>query len=127
MKPFQIYNELLNGRHPTFEFEIEDAYKNLIERCWSNDSEERPTFSEIFDELEQNSNFIITDVDETDFLDYVDLIKKNQGVYKENKIIDLVKCSRNPKSKIFQKINIRRYIEEQQNQSFFIFYTFDQR
>lgn len=49
----------------------------------------------------------------------MDLFKKNQGIYKENKVIDLGKYSRNPKSKIFQKINIRRYIEEQQNQSFF--------
>ena len=118
LEDFQIYNELQNGHHPHFTHPIGEAYKNLIERCWSNDPEERPTFSEIIEELETNNDFIIETVEEADFLDYVDFIKENQGVYNENKIIDLTKISRNPSSKIFRKINIRRYIEEQQNQSF---------
>lgn len=47
-KTSQQIIELLNsGYRPEFTSPIADSYKNLIEKCWSQDPSERPTFEDI--------------------------------------------------------------------------------
>ena len=85
-----------------------DAYKELIEKCWSQDPEERPTFTEIVDELKNNHNFIIDLVDENEFYEYVDFIDNYQTSF------DLTKQSFHMKDLIeiqnqkFQRMTIQK-------------------
>ena len=50
------------------------AYRNLIERCWSHNAEERPSFEQIVDELKTNSDFITDLVDQEEYYDFIDFI-----------------------------------------------------
>ncbi|KAK8836698.1 hypothetical protein M9Y10_037635 [Tritrichomonas musculus] len=53
-----------SGKRPKFDAPIHKAYKNLIERCWSQDPKMRPTFDQIVNELKTNSEFIIKEEDD---------------------------------------------------------------
>ena len=43
-----------NGLRPTFPAAIKQSIKNLIEKCWSQNPTDRPTFEEIFHKLAFN-------------------------------------------------------------------------
>ena len=47
---------------PIFDFPVKDSIKNLIKRCWSKNSNERPTFEELFNKLAFNDENWIIDV-----------------------------------------------------------------
>lgn len=62
--------------------DIPEAYQTLIQKCWSQNAEERPSFNEIVDEIENIENGFITDTaDENDFYDYVDFIKDYNSTF----------------------------------------------
>lgn len=65
------------GNRPKFSDDIPDAYMQLIEGCWSDDPNERPSFDEIVNNLENNKDFITDSIDENEYLEYVQLIKKS--------------------------------------------------
>lgn len=48
----------ISGR-PEFNTSITDSYCSLIERCWSQDPKDRPSFEEIVNELKTDSGYII--------------------------------------------------------------------
>lgn len=124
MDAFQIYREVvINGHRPLFESPIDPAYRDLIERCWSQDPNNRPTFSKIVDELETNHDFILPSVDEYDYLDYANFIKESQISFKKKKIIKLEDFVRHPESSSFRKVDISRYLDkDEQSIFFFIFH-----
>lgn len=84
------YPELLNGRlsdfnfrtkvvnenyRPKFTIPIKPSLQKLIERCWSNNPEQRPNFGEIFDMLtnrDQSEYYFIDDVDVDEIQGYVE-------------------------------------------------------
>ncbi|KAK8840176.1 hypothetical protein M9Y10_031116 [Tritrichomonas musculus] len=115
----QLYIKVLNGERPSFNTIIDQAYKDLIERCWSQDPKDRPTFAQIVEELENNHDFITPSIDEDDFLNYVEFVNEYEKCFKEKKIIQIDDFIKNHATQTFKKIDIRRYIEEQQNGSFF--------
>lgn len=42
----EIYNEVVNkGNRPNIEESVPDCYRNVIECCWSQNENERPSFS----------------------------------------------------------------------------------
>lgn len=74
---------------PTFSFEIKPSLKKLIERCWSKDPNERPTFEEIFNKLsfciensiydicdcsDEPDKFYLDDVDQSEVVNYADFL-----------------------------------------------------
>ena len=67
----KVMNE---GYRPYIRDDVPDVYKELIEKCWSQKSEERPSFDEIVSEMKTNNEFISELVDETEYYDYVVLI-----------------------------------------------------
>lgn len=83
----QLLIQIANGVRPDLEFITNDAYKSLIERCLDQDFMKRPTFEEIVDELENNRDFITDDIDEGEFLSYVDFIKESPSSFDEGKPI----------------------------------------
>lgn len=73
----KVQNEIKKGNRPKFSDDIPDAYMQLIEGCWSDDPNERPSFDEIVNNLENNKDFITDSIDENEYLEYVQLIKKS--------------------------------------------------
>ena len=72
---FQIMHEITsNNYRPPFNKKIPECYKKLIESCWAEKPEERPTFDEILEKLKTDKNFMFEDVDLDEFLLYTELI-----------------------------------------------------
>lgn len=55
-------------------------YKNLIEKCKSNDPQERPSFKEITFELRRKKDFLTDQMNENDFTKYVSYIDENTKI-----------------------------------------------
>lgn len=81
---------IMNGERPEFKHPIHNCYKNLIERCWSHDPENRPTFDEIVEELRTNKEFIIDTIDEDEFINYIDLIDSIDSKFDHNKCLKTI-------------------------------------
>jgi serine/threonine protein kinase len=56
LNPFLISQKVRQGERPTIPPEISDAYRQLIESCWDNIPENRPTFEAVVAALE-SANF----------------------------------------------------------------------
>ena len=84
----QIFDEVvIKKNRPMSSKQIPQSYVKLIERCWSDDPYERPTFEEIVFNLKMNSEFITKEVDNDDYQKYIDFIE-NQQRQEVQKIIE---------------------------------------
>ena len=55
----QIYHQIaFLGTRPEIDEFIPMAYRELIENCWSQDPDKRPTFDQIVDELKNCKEFV---------------------------------------------------------------------
>ncbi|KAK8843537.1 hypothetical protein M9Y10_024592 [Tritrichomonas musculus] len=52
---FQLKMKVQEGLRPKFDFPIKKGLQLMIEKCWSKDPKERPTFEEIFKKLSLSS------------------------------------------------------------------------
>lgn len=57
-------------KRPEIKVSIPECYQNMIELGWSEYPNERPTFEEIVHELENDPNFITSDVDKEEYFKY---------------------------------------------------------
>lgn len=64
------------GVRPVFNVPVKIPIKSLIERGWSGDPDERPTFEELFHKLAFESEFYLDDVNTEKLLSYVNSIIK---------------------------------------------------
>ncbi|KAK8899048.1 hypothetical protein M9Y10_001346 [Tritrichomonas musculus] len=55
---------------PLYECPVLYYYRQLIERCCSPDSKQRPSFDEILNELKTNPDFLDCSIDKENFLEY---------------------------------------------------------
>lgn len=63
MTPFQFTSKVVNENYrPEFTVPIKKSLQNLIEKCWSNNPRERPTFEQIFKKLAYNNDESFDDV-----------------------------------------------------------------
>lgn len=68
MNIYQLIKKVLNeGKRPEISEDVPDAYKQLIEICWLQDCEERPSFDSIVENLKNNDDFITDVVDQSEF------------------------------------------------------------
>lgn len=88
-KPFKnignictIWNKVNSKERPEFSFPIPQAYKTLIEKCWSHDPEKRPSFSQIVEQLRTDSGFITEKINVEDYQSYVAFL--NQEINEPN-------------------------------------------
>lgn len=74
--------EVMNlKRRPEFKFPIPSCYKKLIEDCWNDNPNKRPTFDQIVQELKNNHDFIDSfSVDEDEFIEFTDMIDQIYSV-----------------------------------------------
>ena len=77
----------IEGYRPDISIEIPPSYRDLIERCWSQEPSERPTFDEIVEELKTKDDFISDVIDSDEFYDYIDFIDNSQITFNANKEI----------------------------------------
>lgn len=76
---YNLFVKISTGYRPQIEG-VPDVYKELIEKCWSHDPKERPSFDEIVDELINDRRYI----DEDQFLTYVDYIENYETTFDIN-------------------------------------------
>lgn len=75
-KNTQIYNEIVvNGNRPEIKEKVPQFYVNLIEKCWSSNPEDRPTFNDIVCYLKENQDSISDTIVAKDFMNYVSSIE----------------------------------------------------
>lgn len=60
-----------NENFPQLDDQIPQKYRDLIEACWSFDPKKRPTFDYIVEDLKNNPEYIMKDVDEKMFAEYI--------------------------------------------------------
>ena len=84
-KPFDglsingIMRKVVNeGKRPPISDDIPEIYKNLIEECWDQNPDVRPTFEEIVESMKTNQEYITDLTDEADYLDFIDFIDNSQ-------------------------------------------------
>ena len=102
----QLLNAVVRGERPTIDKTVPEVYRQLIERCWSQEPEKRPTFDQIVDEL-QHGEFISPMIDNDSYQEYIEYVKEFKTKYeKDRKIIKFEDVVRNHKSQTFQKVSI---------------------
>ncbi|KAK8895369.1 hypothetical protein M9Y10_023832 [Tritrichomonas musculus] len=74
---FEIIESTENYR-PSFKKSIPKSYQKLIESCWSQKVENRPSFDRIIEIFESDSNFLTEKVDRNQFYGYIEFIKKSK-------------------------------------------------
>ncbi|KAK8839971.1 hypothetical protein M9Y10_031688 [Tritrichomonas musculus] len=73
----QFYNQVvLGGMRPEIKNEVPECYRGLIEKCWCQDQNERPTFENIIEALGSVPDFITSDVNKEEYLNYIRQISK---------------------------------------------------
>ncbi|KAK8835984.1 hypothetical protein M9Y10_040181 [Tritrichomonas musculus] len=82
-----LCSHLSKGDRPAFNSLINESYKSLIEKCWSQDPTCRPSFESIVKMLEEDPRFITETVEEDKFIMYVDYIKDYRVTFNKAKSI----------------------------------------
>ncbi|KAK8880693.1 hypothetical protein M9Y10_003378 [Tritrichomonas musculus] len=70
-----------NKKRPEFDENIPECFKNLIEKCWSDDPNDRPTFEEIIHTLRTDSNFFTSTVNPSDYHKNIGMIDESNTTF----------------------------------------------
>lgn len=71
----QVFHEVvINKKRPIIKQSIPLCYRQLIEMCWAQEVNERPTFDEIVYHLRMDSGFINDSIDKDDYFRYIKFI-----------------------------------------------------
>ena len=87
MNVFSLMSFIAARKRPTFDVFVPDAYKMLINRCWSQDPSERPNFYEIVNELRQDQSYITESVNIEEFKNYVNYIEGYETSFNVENVI----------------------------------------
>ena len=87
MNPYLIYSLIINGHRPIIDPFVPGNYRDLINRCWSQDWKDRPSFEEIVDQLRHDESFTDDLIDKEDFYDYVSYIDSLETNFDPNKFL----------------------------------------
>ena len=72
---FDLIKKIINNNfRPKLKDLIPNAYKNLIERCWSENQNNRPNFSQIVSELESNQDLVTPEINKSEYDKYIQYI-----------------------------------------------------
>ncbi|KAK8852543.1 hypothetical protein M9Y10_017528 [Tritrichomonas musculus] len=103
----QVYvNIVVKGKRPDFTFPVPNSYRQLIEKCWSYDPRDRPTFDQIITQLKNDEGFITDSVDREDYRNYIDYIEQYQASFDQDKKILKMKEIESSGKKTFQLVTI---------------------
>lgn len=77
----------MNGIIPKIDDDaIPDCYRQLIEKCWSQDPKERLSFDQIVNNLKTNNEFITPKIKKEDYFKYIEYVEKMQEASIESSI-----------------------------------------
>lgn len=75
---FDIIKKVNSGYRPSFNTSIPVAYQKLIERCWAQKPEDRPTFAQIVQELRTDRAYLTESVKVDEFCHYISHLDNRQ-------------------------------------------------
>lgn len=106
----------IKGFRPKLNKSIPKSFRNLLEMCWDQKPECRPTMNEVVDMLKNDETFITETIDQQKFYDYVDYIDNYKSSFELNRTFhfdDFI--NKNNKNNSFEKIKIIEEDEETTN------------
>lgn len=71
-----IVSKVLSGGRPKLPNIVPEKMRQLIEKCWSQDPKDRPSFEEIFRQLSSDFSYIDEDIDEDEINDYLEILEE---------------------------------------------------
>ena len=71
----QLMKFITGGKRYKIPQNMTEFYENLINRCWSNDADERPSFEEILELFESNDDFILEKANAKEVKEYMRMLK----------------------------------------------------
>lgn len=96
-KPFEefksepeIIEAISNGFRPEIPSSVPKCYKDLIESCWSEDPDLRPSFHQISRKLEFKEDFILDNVDHVEFQNYIEKVGQHRNKELYNKFVEKI-------------------------------------
>lgn len=75
----QLVSHIKNGKRFVMPKNVPEAYVDLINRCWSTDPKDRPTFKAIYEEVTKDDKYFIDGADNDEILEYIDSINNFKG------------------------------------------------
>ncbi|KAK8853710.1 hypothetical protein M9Y10_016253 [Tritrichomonas musculus] len=124
---FKLLIKIMNGERPTRTAGFTDKMWNLLEKCWSDRPEERPSFNEIFNELtsdrESYYQETVDNVEVSEFIDHLheeSVIKGNKEVTIGIKNEEKLKEEINELKQKIQKIEIEHQNHVKSSDSFYL-------
>lgn len=107
----KIMKKIVNGTmRPKFSQNVNSNLKELIEKCWDSNPNNRPTFEEIYSELSQKVDNYIEKVDKSDIEKYINLLDEEQK--KLNPLTEHLKNQNNHKNFVEEK---QKFEEQKKN------------
>ncbi|KAK8896552.1 hypothetical protein M9Y10_014460 [Tritrichomonas musculus] len=88
MNPFRIYQGVLKGVRPEINDKVPERYQQLIEECWKQDPNARPSFELIVDQLRNDPGFITESIDKEKVDEYVNFIDTKMLEEEKNQFIE---------------------------------------
>lgn len=75
---FTLATKIVSGYRPPMTPDVSDKMKDLITRCWSQISSERPSFEEVYSELVNDFSYSNEDIDEDEVNEYILTISEKE-------------------------------------------------
>lgn len=72
-------DEIIAGNRYVIPNDVPEFYVELIKKCWDQNPNERPSFDDIVNELENNDGFMLPGSDEKEVKEYINYIKHNSS------------------------------------------------
>lgn len=89
-KPLHFSYNIPNGKRPDISMITNQHQIDFLQKCWSNDPKNRPTFSEIINVLKDEEFFSSFDVNINEVNKYLALFPDQSPIKKKNSINDLL-------------------------------------
>ena len=86
----KLVSNVMSGKRPEFTDGITKKMRKLLNRCWSQDPQERPSFDVVFSEISKDFSYLDEDVNEDEINEYLRLLEEDgnevEKTINENKI-----------------------------------------
>ena len=104
----ELKKKILGGYRPKFNKFVSTKMQNLLQRCWNQSIQERPSFNEIFHELSSDFSYSSEILDENEINEYLDdILNENENNLNNNKKFIDIKDSIAANQKVINDLKIK--------------------